>query len=80
MCRAVEVTEAELRVSQKAVEDTVLRAPFDGVMARKLVEDFANVNAKEPVLVFQDTSHLEIQINIPERDRPPRRTTGASIR
>jgi RND family efflux transporter MFP subunit len=66
--RAVEVTEAELRVSQKAVEDTVLRAPFDGVMARKLVDDFANVNAKDPVLVFQDTSYLEIQINIAERD------------
>jgi RND family efflux transporter MFP subunit len=66
--RAVEVTQAELRVSQKSVEDTVLRAPFDGVMARKLVDDFANVNAKDPVLVFQDDSHLEIRINIPERD------------
>lgn len=32
--RAVEVTQAELRVSQKAVEDTILRAPFDGVMAQ----------------------------------------------
>ncbi len=66
--RAVEVTEAELRVAQKAVEDTVLRAPFDGVMALKLVDDFANVSPNVPVLVFQDTSHLEIQINIPERD------------
>jgi RND family efflux transporter MFP subunit len=66
--RAVEVYEAKLRESQKAVEDTVLRAPFDGVMARKLVDDFANVNAKDPVLVFQDDSHLEIQVNIPERD------------
>ncbi|MEE9538533.1 MAG: efflux RND transporter periplasmic adaptor subunit [candidate division NC10 bacterium] len=66
--RAVEVYEAKLREAQKAVEDTVLRAPFDGVMARKLVDDFANVNAKDPVLVFQDDSHLEIQINIPERD------------
>ena len=66
--RAVEVNEAKLREAQKAVEDTVLRAPFDGVMARKLVDDFANVNAKDPVLVFQDDSHLEIQINIPERD------------
>jgi RND family efflux transporter MFP subunit len=37
-------------------------------MARKLVDDFANVNAKDPVLVFQDDSHLEIQVNIPERD------------
>ena len=66
--RAVEVNEAKLREAQKAVEDTVLRAPFDGVMARKLVDDFANVNAKDPVLVFQDDSHLEIQVNIPERD------------
>lgn len=66
--RAVEVTEAELRVSQKALDDTVLRAPFDGVMALKLVDDFANVNPKDPVLIFQDTSHLEIQVNIPERD------------
>lgn len=66
--RAVEVSQAKLREAQKAVEDTVLRAPFDGVMARKLVDDFANVNAKDPVLVFQDDSHLEIQVNIPERD------------
>jgi len=66
--KAVEVAEAELRVSQKRLEDTELRAPFDGIMARKLVDDFANVNAKDPVLVFQDDSHLEIQVNIPERD------------
>ncbi len=66
--RAFEVTQAELRVAQKAVEDTLLRAPFDGVMARRLVEDFANVNAKDPVLIFQDDSHLEIRVNIPERD------------
>lgn len=37
-------------------------------MARKLVEDFQNVTAKEPVLVLQDTSTLEIEINVPERD------------
>lgn len=66
--RAVEVSQAKLREAEKAVEDTMLRAPFDGVMARKLVDDFANVNAKDPVLVFQDDSHLEIQVNIPERD------------
>jgi len=66
--RAAEVAEAELQVAEKALQDTMLQAPFDGVMARKLVDDFANVNAKDPVLVFQDTSHLEIRINIPERD------------
>jgi RND family efflux transporter MFP subunit len=66
--RAVEVTEAEVRKAEKAVEDTVLKAQFAGLVARKLVEDFANVQAKEPVLVLQDISHLEVEVSLPERD------------
>ncbi|NQU21425.1 MAG: efflux RND transporter periplasmic adaptor subunit [Candidatus Nealsonbacteria bacterium] len=66
--RAVKVTQAQLEIAQKAVADTELQAPFAGVMARKLVEDFANVQAKEPVLVLQDNSMLEIEVAVPERD------------
>lgn len=66
--RALKVTEAQLEISQKAVADTELRAPFSGVMARKLVEDFANVLAKQSVLILQDNSVLEIQVAVPERD------------
>jgi len=66
--RALKVTEALLEIAQKAVADTELRAPFAGVMARKVVEDFANVQAKEPVLILQDNSRLEIEVAIPERD------------
>ena len=66
--RALDVSKANLAVAQKGVEDTKLRAPFSGQMARKLVEDFQNVQAKEPVLILQDTSTLEIEINVPERD------------
>ena len=66
--RAVDVAKANLEVSEKALDDTKLRAPFSGRMARKLVQDFQNVQAKEPVLVLQDTSTLEIEINVPERD------------
>ena len=66
--RAVDVAKANLAVSEKAFDDTKLRAPFSGRMARKLVQDFQNVQAKEPVLVLQDTSTLEIEINVPERD------------
>ncbi len=78
--RAVDVSRANLAISQKAVEDTKLRAPFSGRMARKLVEDFQNVQAKEPVLILQDTSTLEIEINLPERDvagAPINRERGA---
>jgi len=66
--RNLEVTQAKLRVSEKAVEDAVLRAPFSGVVARKLVKDFRNVQAKEPVLILQDDSGLQIVANVPERD------------
>ncbi|MEA1950285.1 MAG: efflux RND transporter periplasmic adaptor subunit [Planctomycetota bacterium] len=66
--RAVAVTQAQLEIAEKAVADTELRAPFAGVMARKLVEDFANVQAKEPVLILQDNSILEIEVAVPERD------------
>jgi len=66
--RNLEVSQAKLRTAEKAVEDAVLRAPFSGVVARKLVKDFRNVQAKEPVLILQDDSGLQIVANVPERD------------
>ncbi|GMQ77438.1 MAG: efflux RND transporter periplasmic adaptor subunit [Gammaproteobacteria bacterium] len=66
--RAVGVAKANVAIAQKAVDDTKLRAPFSGRVARKLVRDFQNVKAKETVLVLQDTSTLEIEIDVPERD------------
>jgi RND family efflux transporter MFP subunit len=67
--------DAALREAQKALEDTELRAPFSGVLARRLVDDFQNVMAKQPVLILQDDSSLEIKVNVPERDLA-RRTTA----
>ncbi len=66
--RALKVTQAQLEIAQKGVADTELRAPFAGVIARKLVEDYANVQAKEQVLILQDVSVLEIEVAVPERD------------
>lgn len=66
--RAVGVSEAEYRQAEKAFEDTELRAPFSGVMARKLIDDFQNVSAQDPVLILQDDSSLEIKVSVPEAD------------
>ncbi|MCP5060033.1 MAG: efflux RND transporter periplasmic adaptor subunit [bacterium] len=66
--RLLEIAEADLREAQKAVEDTVLRAPFSGAVARKLVEDFENVQAKQPVVLLEDDTSLEIVVDVPERD------------
>lgn len=66
--RRYEVTEAEIRTAEKAVEDCVLRAPFTGTVAKKLVQDFQNVRAKEPIVILQDESTLEIRVSVPESD------------
>jgi len=66
--RSVEVAHAQQVEAQKAVEDATLRAPIAGLVARKLVDDFANVQAKEPVVNLQDDAVIEAVVNLPERD------------
>jgi multidrug efflux system membrane fusion protein len=59
--------EAQREEAQDALDDTYLRAPFEGVVAKKLVDNFQNVQAKAPILIFQDISYLDIVINVPEQ-------------
>jgi len=66
--RNYDVTKASVTQDTKALEDTVLRAPFDGVVAQKLVKDFRNVQAKEAILIFEDNSSLKVEIALPEVD------------
>jgi RND family efflux transporter MFP subunit len=76
--RNYELTVSRAKTSEKAVEDAVLRAPFSGVVAKKLVKDFRNVQAKEQVLVLQDDAILEIDVDVPEQDLAGGRP-GASV-
>lgn len=76
--RNYEVASANLRIAQKAMEDTELRAPFRGRVGRRLVEQFQNVQAKEAVISFQSDSAVEIKVAIPERDAA-RMPVGASL-
>ena len=62
------VAQAAYDKAEKAIEDAVLVAPFDGVVAKKLVEDFQNVDDKQAVLVLQDDSKLKLRVTVPESD------------
>jgi len=64
----VESTAESLNAARLALNDTELRAPYDGIVAEKLVENHQNVNPGETVVHFQETGGLEIVINLPERD------------
>ncbi|GAA0783624.1 efflux RND transporter periplasmic adaptor subunit [Marinobacterium sediminicola] len=56
-----------LKEAQLALDEARLTAPFDGVIGRKLVEDFARVNANQTVLVLQNLQDLEIVIQVPDQ-------------
>lgn len=66
--RNFEVAQAQLQIVQKALNDTRLVAPFRGRVARKLVDDYQSVSAKQPVVLLQDISALEIRVSVPEAD------------
>jgi membrane fusion protein, multidrug efflux system len=55
------VVEAKLQL-----DDTSLRAPYDGVIAQRFVEQSQNVRAKEPVVRFQDVDEINIAVDVPE--------------
>ena len=68
--RNFEVAEAQTRVTQKSMNETILKAPFSGVIAKLNVDNFQSVQAKQPVAVLHDanTNGFEVKADIPERD------------
>lgn len=60
------IAKSNAAKAQKAFDDTHLIAPFDGVVARTFVQNFQEVQAKEPVLSLQNTEELEVVVNVPE--------------
>lgn len=57
---------ADLITARNALEKTELHAPFDGVVSRRLVQRHSSVQAKQPVLLFQALSPLDVIIDVPE--------------
>jgi RND family efflux transporter MFP subunit len=66
--RNFEVAKSRIDIAEKDFEETELRAPFSGLVARKLVDDFENVQAKQPILLLQDAGGVEIKVDLPEAD------------
>ncbi len=54
------------RALKNLEDDAVITAPFAGTVAKVYVENFQNVQAKEIIVLLQDTSSLEVAVAIPE--------------
>lgn len=62
----VNIAKANLSTAQKNLKDTVIYAPFEGWVAKKFVENFEYVKAKETVVSFHDLERMDIEIQLPE--------------
>jgi RND family efflux transporter MFP subunit len=57
---------AALSQAEKDLEYTVLTSPFRGRVAQRNVENFEEVQAKQTVFSLQNTSQLDVIIDVPE--------------
>lgn len=62
-----DTTLAAYQTAQKAFDDTVLRAPFDGSIAEIFTENFQNVSAQEPIITLQSGGSVDAVVDIPAR-------------
>jgi membrane fusion protein, multidrug efflux system len=58
--------EAQVVEANLQLEDSTLRAPYDGVIAQRFVEESQNIRAKDPIVRFQDVEEIEIAVDVPE--------------
>ena len=63
---ARDVAKASLEDARNALCDTTLTAPFDGVIAKRFVENYYKVKAEEPIVHLQDISRIEVVVDVPE--------------
>lgn len=63
-----EVAQRKFEDAKSNLEDTNLRAPFEGQIGEKFVENYQDVQAKEPILSIHDISRVELMVDIPESE------------
>ncbi len=51
----------------RRLEYTELKAPFDGIIGRKLVDNHSQITANTPAITLHDLNDLEVVINLPDK-------------
>jgi RND family efflux transporter MFP subunit len=60
------VSKSNKEIAEKALNDSVIKAPFDGQIANLYAENYQAVASKEVIARLLDISHIEMVIQIPE--------------
>jgi len=62
-----DLQRVRLTQAQQKLADATLLAPFDGIVAQRFVDGFANVNAAQPILRLHAGNELFVVANVPEQ-------------
>jgi membrane fusion protein, multidrug efflux system len=62
----VRTLEGRLLEAKVELADSTLRAPYDGVIAQRLIDEGQPVTANRPVVKFQTTGEIDIVVDVPE--------------
>jgi membrane fusion protein, multidrug efflux system len=64
-----QVRGLEARLSEASVQfkDSTLRAPYDGIIAQRLVNQGQPIAPNTPVVKFQDVDEIDIAMDVPEK-------------
>lgn len=78
----VKNVEAQLLIARHALEDTSLRAPYDGTVSDRMVENYEMVKPGQVVMHYQDIQRLEIVVKIPENEmsNAPVQADGTTVK
>jgi multidrug efflux pump subunit AcrA (membrane-fusion protein) len=64
---AIVRTQSEIRAIDAKLRDAKSKAPFDGVIVEKFVEEGDTVQPGQPLLKFADVTWLQIDVDVPAR-------------
>lgn len=66
----VKLAEAQLQLAEIGLHDAVVRAPFAGIISRRLAEPGEKVSSDSPLLGLVDLTQLELQASAPASEIP----------
>ncbi|MBO6636663.1 MAG: efflux RND transporter periplasmic adaptor subunit [Roseitalea sp.] len=62
--------EAQLESARDNLADTVLTAPFDGVVARRSIDNFTLIQAGQEIVLLQNIATVHLAFDVPGTDVP----------
>ena len=65
---AIKAAHIQKKQLEKQLKGTIIRAPFGGIISKKLIDLGSVIGAGSPVVEITDISQLKLTVNIPERD------------